>query len=216
MKKSTKILLSIIIILIIIMGIGYYLLTPKEKVSKNSNNKIINIEELLQHSSVDKFELVKDPLRLKGRISISADEFQNIIYTIMDNYNARDLKYTNVDINDNKIKIISPYKALGFIDSQLEVNLIPSVVENKLNILLTDAKLGKINISDKILKERLNELKKQIPFTIENNRIIVDESHTYPISFNNIEITKKNIIIDLEVKADNLIDFIYKYKINVK
>lgn len=216
MKKSTKILLSVIIVLIIIIGGVYYSLTPKEIASQNANNKIITAEELLKSSSIDKFELVKNPLRLKGKISISGDEFQNIIYTIMNKYNVEDFKYTNVDIDNNKIKVIYPYKALGFINSQLEVNLIPRVVENNLNIELTDAKLGKINISDEVLKEWLKRYKEEIPFELENNTIVIDKKDTYPITINKVEITEKDIVIDLEIQADNLIDFISIYNINVK
>ncbi|WP_042274137.1 hypothetical protein [Faecalimicrobium dakarense] len=216
MKKGSKILISIIIILIIITGGLYYSLIPNERVTQNTNNKIVTEQDLLKNASIDEFQLVKDPLRLKGEISISRDEFQNIIYTVMNKYNVEEFKNSNVDIKDSKVKIKYPYKVLGFIDSQLEVNLIPTVVENKLNILLTDAKLGKINISDKVLKEGLKKYQEKIPFRLENNTIIIDKSDTYPTTLNKVEITEKDILIGLEIQANNLIDFISKYNINVK
>lgn len=216
MKKGAKILISILVILIIITGGTYYLLIPKERVTQNTNNKIITEQDLLQNASIDEFQLVKNPLRLKGKVSISSDEFQNIIYTIMNEYNVEDFKHANVDINNSKVKIMYPYKVLGFIDSQLEVNLIPEVVENKLNIVLTDAKLGKINISDKILKEGLKKYREKIPFEVKNNTIIIDKNDIYPTTLNKVEITEKDILIDLEIQANNLIDFISKYNINVR
>lgn len=216
MKKGVKILLSILVILIIITGGIYYSLIPKERVIQNTNNKIITEQELLQNASIEGFQLVKNPLRLKGKVSISSDEFQNIIYTIMNEYNIENFKNANVDINNGKVKIMYPYEVLGFIDSQLEVNLIPEVVENKLNIVLTDAKLGKINISDKILKEGLKKYREKIPFEVKNNTIIIDKNDIYPTTLNKVEITEKDILIDLEIQANNLIDFISKYNINVK
>lgn len=216
MKKGVKILLSILVILIIITGGIYYSLIPKERVTQNTNNKIITEQELLQNASIEGFQLVKNPLRLKGKVSISSDEFQNIIYTIMNEYNIENFKNANVDINNSKVKIMYPYKVLGFIDSQLEVNLIPEVVENKLNIVLTDAKLGKINISDKILKEGLKKYREKIPFEVKNNTIIIDKNDIYPTTLNKVEINEKDILIDLEIQANNLIDFISKYNINVK
>ena len=216
MKKSIKIILSIIIILAIAIWLLYYLLIPNERTSQNSDNKIITTEELFQNSSINEFELVKNPLKLKGKISVSDNEFQNIIYTAMNKNNVEELKDANVNIHNNKIRITYPYKILGFIDSQLEVNLVPRVSENKLNILVTEAKLGKINISDKILKEGLKSYKDKIPFEVDNNTIIIDKSYTYPTTINNIKINEKDIVIDLEIQADNIIDFISKYKINVK
>lgn len=216
MKKSVKILLSILVILIIITGGIYYSLIPKERVIQNTNNKIITEQDLLQNASIEGFQLVKNPLRLKGKVSISSDEFQNIIYSIMNEYNIENFKNANVDINNSKVKIMYPYKVLGFIDSQLEVNLIPEVVENKLNIVLTDAKLGKINISDKILKEGLKKYREKIPFEVKNNTIIIDKNDIYPTTLNKVEINEKDILIDLEIQANNLIDFISKYNINVK
>lgn len=216
MKKGAKILISIIIILIIVTGGIYYSLIPKERITQSTNNKIITEQELLQDASIDEFQLVKNPLRLKGKISISNDEFQNIIYTFMNKYNLDDFKYANVDIDNKKIKIKYPYKVLGFIDSQLEVNLIPKVVDNKLNIVITEAKLGKINISDKVLKEGFKKYKEKMPFEVENNTIIIDKNDTYPATFNKVEITEKDILIELEIQTNNLIDFISKYNINVK
>lgn len=217
MKKDSKMILLIFIILIVSLGVMYYLLIPQEKIEKSSN-KIISIEEILKKISIDnisEIELIKNPIKLKGTISISDDEFENIIYTIMNKYNSKDSEYIDINIDNKKIKITYPYKILNFIESKLEVNLHPSIVNNDINIIFNNVKLGKINISNKMIEKELNKYKEIIPFKIEKNIIKIDKDYIYPATINNIEIGEKDIIINLEVQANNFVDFISKYKIKI-
>ena len=62
--------------------------------------------------------MLKNPLRLQGKTSMSGEEFKNVIYTVMTEINIKELKNVYIDVNDDAIKVISPYKILGFIDSQ--------------------------------------------------------------------------------------------------
>ncbi|MEG1310647.1 MAG: hypothetical protein RSD47_01445 [Romboutsia sp.] len=217
MKKDSKMILLIFIILIVSLGVMYYLLIPQEKIEKSSN-KIISIEEILKKISIDnisEIELIKNPIKLKGTISISDDEFENIIYTIMNKYNSKDSEYIDINIDNKKIKITYPYKILNFIESKLEVNLHTSIVNNDINIIFNNVKLGKINISNKMIEKELNKYKEIIPFKIEKNIIKIDKDYIYPATINNIEIGEKDIIINLEVQANNFVDFISKYKIKI-
>ncbi len=215
MSKFSKSLITIIVILIIVIGGGYYLLTPNESITSNNENKIITIEEILKGSFINKVEINNNPLRLKGKISISQQEFKDIVYTIANKNNIYELEKANIFINDNKLELIYPYKILGFIDTQIKVYLNPKVVNNNLELTLSNAKLGKINISDKLVVNNIKSYKDKIPFDIKDNVVIVSKDYTYPITLNNVEINNKEIFINLEIYANNLIDFITKYGINV-
>ncbi|HSQ87193.1 DUF2140 domain-containing protein [Romboutsia sp.] len=215
MKKSSKIIISIIIVLgIILLGI-YYALIPRDRVNI-VEGKFITSEELLTGSFIDYFEVLENPLRLEGKIAISDEEFKNVVYTVMTTYDIQELKNVYIDVSNNAIKVISPYKVLGLIDSQIEVNLNPSVVDNNLNIKLTDFKLGKIKISDKTVSEKLKSYEDKIPFIVKDGVIVVDKSYTYPMTLNDIKIKEKEIILDIQLEVNNFIDFISKYKIKIK
>lgn len=214
MKKSLKIIISIFVLLGIVLLGAYYALTPSESVSI-SKGRLITSEELLTGSFIDNVEILKNPLRAQGKISISKDDFKNVVYTAMTEYNIEELKNIDVNIFNNGIKVVSPYKVLGFIDSQISVNLNPTIVNHNLNIKLTDCKLGKIKIKDEKIGRLLKQYKDKIPFTLKDNVLIVNKNDTYPLTLNKIDVKDKEILLDLQLEVNNLIDFISKYKVNI-
>lgn len=214
MKKNLKIIISIFVLLGIVLLGAYYALTPSESVN-TSKGKLITSEELLTGSFIDNVEILKNPLRAQGKISISKDDFKNVVYTAMTEYNIEELKNIDVNIFNNAIKVVSPYKVLGFIDSQISVNLNPTIVNHNLNIKLTDCKLGKIKIKDEKIGRLLKQYKDKIPFTLKDNVLIVNKNDTYPLTLNKIDVKDKEILLDLQLEVNNLIDFISKYKVNI-
>lgn len=214
MKKKLKIIISIFVLLGIVLLGAYYALTPSESVN-TSKGKLITSEELLTGSFIDNVEILKNPLRAQGKISISKDDFKNVVYTAMTEYNIEELKNIDVNIFNNAIKVVSPYKVLGFIDSQISVNLNPTIVNHNLNIKLTDCKLGKIKIKDEKIGRLLKQYKDKIPFTLKDNVLIVNKNDTYPLTLNKIDVKDKEILLDLQLEVNNLIDFISKYKVNI-
>ncbi|MDK2563788.1 hypothetical protein QOZ84_09525 [Romboutsia sedimentorum] len=214
MKKSLKIIIGIFVLLGIVLLGAYYALTPSESVN-TSKGRIITSEELLIGSFIDNVEILKNPLRAQGKISISKDDFKDVVYTAMTEYNIEELKNIDVNIFNNVIKVVSPYKVLGFIDSQISVNLNPTIVNHNLNIKLTDCKLGKIKIKDEKIGGLLKQYKDKIPFTLKDNVVIVNKNDTYPLTLNKIDVKDKEILLDLQLEVNNLIDFISKYKVNI-
>lgn len=214
MKKSLKIIIGIFVLLGIVLLGAYYALTPSESVN-TSKGRIITSEELLIGSFIDNVEILKNPLRAQGKISISKDDFKNVVYTAMTEYNIEELKNIDVNIFNNVIKVVSPYKVLGFIDSQISVNLNPTIVNHNLNIKLTDCKLGKIKIKDEKIGGLLKQYKDKIPFKLKDNVVIVNKNDTYPLTLNKIDVKDKEILLDLQLEVNNLIDFISKYKVNI-
>ncbi len=214
MSRLTKIVLTILIIIAIFIGGGYYLLTPTENIAIYNEGKIITTEDVLKGSFINDIKINYNPLSLKGRIAISEKEFKDIIYTTAKKNNIKELENMNISINNNKIKLIYPYNILGFINTQLEVYLNPNINNNNLEITIDNAKLGKLNISDKLVANNIKSFKGNIPFDIKDNVIIVSKDYTYPITIDKVEINNQEILIDLEVYANNLIEFISKYGIN--
>ncbi|RDY22680.1 DUF2140 domain-containing protein [Romboutsia maritimum] len=215
MNKLTKVIITIFVILAIIIGVGYYLIKPEKNMNVSTNYKMVTTEELLRGSFIDNFELEKNPLRLKGQLSVSNEEFRDIIYTIMSKHNIDNLKYTDIKIKDDVIHAIGPYKVFGVIDSNYEVELIPKIKNNNLTITLTNFKIGKIKIKDSMLAKAMTSYKDKLPFEVNDNIITIDKSYTEPLTLNDIKIKENNIILQVGVKVHNILDFIKKYNIQL-
>ena len=67
-------------------------------------------------------------------MGISQDEFRDILYTVMMKYNIEEFKRNETTLHDNYIKIKVPNRVLKFIDTQYEVNIYPSIIDNNLHL----------------------------------------------------------------------------------
>lgn len=197
-----------VVILVILIGGAYYILTPSEKVSINTDYNRITIEELLKGDFLYSFEILKNPIRLEGRLLLSESEFRDIVYTVINNYNVEELKYSNINLHENYIKIISPYKLLNLIDTQYEVHIYPTIVDNNLYLTLKDFKIGKLKISDSVVKSVLKSRADDLPFEINKNIIIVDKSYVQPINIKDIDIKEDKVVVNILVTTTDIIQFI--------
>ncbi|MFL8675941.1 DUF2140 domain-containing protein [Clostridioides sp. GD02404] len=203
MGKVAKILLSLIVIVIVFTGIIVYTLKPKERYDVSSqNNEIIDEEYLSKGSYINSMEVVKNPLRMVGKVSVSEDEFRNLIYTLMHKHGIKELENNFVEMKDGKIKVAGPYKVFGLINSQYELELIPTLKGENLIVSLENVKLGKFKISDKMLEKILSNYNKKVPFEVNGNKITLEKSYLYPVTLKNISIKKGNIDLDMEVEID--------------
>lgn len=206
--KGRNIIITMVVILVILIGGAYYILTPSEKVSINTDYNRITIEELLKGDFLYSFEILKNPIRLEGRLLLSESEFRDIVYTVINNYNVEELKYSNINLHENYIKIISPYKLLNLIDTQYEVHIYPTIVDNNLYLTLKDFKIGKLKISDSVVKSVLKSRADDLPFEINKNIIIVDKSYVQPINIKDIDIKEDKVVVNILVTTTDIIQFI--------
>lgn len=209
--KGTKIAITILIIIVILIGGMYYTFTPDKKINFNDSDcNIITTEELLKGNFIESFNILTDPIRLEGAIAVSSDEFRDIIYTVMTNYNYNtdDLKYSNITLHNNYIKVIMPYKLLNIIDTQYEFNIYPTLVDNNLHLNLREFKIGKLKLSNKIVQSILKENISNLPFDINNNVIIIDKIYMEPVTLKDINVEDNKIIVNISVSALDIIEFI--------
>lgn len=218
MKNITKILAIIAIIILIFVGAIYYFLTPSEKLdlsSTNKENRVVTSEDLLKGASIDTFKVLNNPLRLEGKINVSDEIVQNLVYTIMKKSDMENVEYSDIQVVKDRIKIISPYKVLGFIDSQYELYLDLGVEKDNLVATLNDFKIGKIKVSNTIVKNVLKKYKSTSGLKVEGNKFIVDKSNIYPMLVKKVDVKDNIVILNVEVEAENVMEFLKNSKIGV-
>lgn len=218
MKNITKILAIIAIIILILVGAIYYFLTPSEKLdlsSTNKENRVVTTEDLLKGASIDTFKVLNNPLRLEGKINVSDETVQNLVYTIMKKSDMENVEYSDIQVVKDRIKIVSPYKVLGFIDSQYELYLDLGVEKDNLVATLNDFKIGKIKVSNTIIKNVLKKYKSTSGLKVEGNKFIVDKSNIYPMLVKKVDVKDNIVILNVEVEAENVMEFLKNSKIGV-
>lgn len=187
------------------------MLIPSKKVTLDTNNEIITIEDLLKGNFIESFEILNNPIRLKGTLGISQEEFRDILYTVMTKYNIEEFKHVETTLHDNYIKIKVPNRVLNFIDTQYEVHIYPSIIDNNLHLKLKDLKIGKLKVPNSIVESVLKSNMSKLPFEIEKNEIIIESSYIEPLYIETIEVNKSKIILNIFVTATDIIEFIGEY-----
>lgn len=187
------------------------MLIPSKKVILDTNNKIITIEDLLKENFIESFEILNNPIGLKGTLEISQDVFRDILYTIIMKYNIDEFKFTETTLHDNYIKIKVPNRVLNFIDTQYEVNIYPNVIDNNLQLKLKDLKIGKLKLPNSIVEYVLKSNINKLPFEIEKNEIIIDSSCIKPLYIESIKVNEGKIILNIFVTAIDIIEFTGEY-----
>lgn len=215
MSKTSKVILFVFSALVILLGVGYYSIMPSYPQNTDNKEKLITAEDLVKGTYIESFQVSMDPLRLKGKLSITDEEFSNIVYTLKEKYNIEELKDTFINVKDNKVYVIGPYKLFGFINTQYSTEIDPSIVDNDLVMKLSNLKIGKIKLSDSMLESVVKELGQEKVFTINGNVITVDKSFIKPITINNISIDGDKVILEVELQLNNMIDFIKENNIKV-
>ena len=188
----------------------YFMLIPSEKLILD-NNKVITIEDVLKENFIESFEILNNPIGLKGTLEISQEIFREILYTVAMKYNIDELKFTETTLHDKYIKIKVPNKVLNFIETQYEVNIYPKVIDNNLHLKLKDLKIGKLKLPNSIVEYILKSNINKLPFEIEKNEIIIDSSFIKPLYIETIKVNEGKIILNIFVTAKDIIEFTGEY-----
>lgn len=209
-----KFFIAILIILLIVLGGGYYLLTPNQKVTITTN---IDSEEILKNSHLQNVSIKLVPPKVQGDVVISQDSLEKGLPVVVKKLNPNEQLEFLAKIEDGSIKVYVPYKVLGFIDTQLELTMNPIVENNNVKLQVVNAKLGKIKISEEIVKKELQKIsEKNENIKVEENNIIITKEKTDPIIVNSIKVNSQELILNVEITGYDILHEIQKYGLDLK
>ncbi|WP_024620190.1 hypothetical protein [Metaclostridioides mangenotii] len=209
MRKFIKGISYIIVVLLVLGGIMLYLLSPSEKAEIDySGSKTMTIEDIVKKSNIGEMEILKNPTRLKGEVNIGNKDLKDIVYTVLLKSGVDELMYNEVKIVDDSISVKVPYKVKGFIQTQVDFELIPEIQGEDLIFEIKDIHVGKLPISNSFFEKSLNYIQANKDFRIKDNKIIVDKSYVYPAKLNKVTVKDNKLNLDLEMEIGSVLDFL--------
>jgi cbb3-type cytochrome oxidase subunit 3 len=209
MRKFIKGISYIIVALLVLGGIMLYLLSPSKKAEIDySESKTMTIEDIVKKSNIGSMEILKNPTRLKGEVNIGNKDLKDIVYTVLLKSGVDELMYNEVEIVDDSIAVKVPYKVMGFIQTQVDFELIPEIQGEDLIFEIKDIHIGKIPISNSLFEKSLDYIQANKDFRIKDNKIIVDKSYVYPAKLNKVTVKDNKLNLDLEMEIGSVLDFL--------
>ena len=209
MRKFIKGISYIIVAFLLLGGIMLYLLSPSKKAEIDySESKTMTIEDIVKKSNIGSMEILKNPTRLKGEVNIGNKDLKDIVYTVLLKSGVDELMYNEVEIVDDSIAVKVPYKVMGFIQTQVDFELIPEIQGEDLIFEIKDIHVGKLPISNSLFEKSLDYIQANKDFRIKDNKIIVDKSYVYPVKLNKVTVKDNKLNLDLEMEIGSVLDFL--------
>ena len=202
MKVLRKIL-ALLIVLALFGGGATYALTPSESI--NNSEKLANHDakiklEDLNGDFISNLKLVDS--NIKTSLKINNNTFLSIFKNaVPEDSQLLDGSYKLVD---NHIEAKLPVK-LGLWDTMINTNIKVSGANNSVDLILEDAKIGKVPIPDFALEKYLKELTGS-GAGVNGNTIII-KSLDLPVVVDNIEVTESNINMTASLSREKALKY---------
>ena len=203
MKVLRKIL-ALLIVLALFGGGATYALTPSDNI--NNSEKLVNHDakiklEDLNRDFISNLKLVDS--NIKTSLKINNNTFLSIFKNaVSDDSQLLDGSYKLVD---DHIKAKLPVK-LGLWDTMINTNIKVTGANNSVDLILEDAKIGKVPIPNFALEKYLKEALSGSGARVNGNTITI-KSLDLPVVVDNVEVTDSNINVTASLSREKALKY---------
>ena len=203
MKVLRKIL-ALLVVLALFGGGATYVLTPSESI--NNSEKLANHDakiklEDLNGDFISNLKLVDS--NIKTSLKINNNTFLSIFKNaVSDDSQLLDGSYKLVD---DHIKAKLPVK-LGLWDTMINTNIKVTGANNSVDLILEDAKIGKVPIPNFALEKYLKEALSGSGARVNGNTITI-KSLDLPVVVDNVEVTDSNINVTASLSREKALKY---------
>jgi len=199
-KKIFTYFITTILMLVVIMLIAVFCISPVKQISSYSKSSSANANSDII-KNIENVEYNKESGNLNISFAVTEEELNNILYESMKNRIAID--GLESDINSNSIKIYINSYLLKVLPTQYMVELIPSLKDSTLILNLKNVKIGRIGIPKKYVLNKLKENSSNYISVNDDNSISINNEVVEPfkISSFNIEDSKLRVNLNYSIKS---------------
>ena len=203
MKVLRKIL-ALLIVLALFGGGATYALTPSESI--NNSEKLANHDakiklEDLNGDFISNLKLVDS--NIKTSLKINNNTFLSIFKNaVPEDSQLLDGSYKLVD---NHIEAKLPVK-LGLWDTMINTNIKVSGANNSVDLILEDAKIGKVPIPNFALEKYLKEALTGTGVGVSGNMIKI-KSLDVPVMIDNVEVSGGNVNVTASLTQKQILQY---------
>ena len=203
MKVLRKIL-ALLIVLALFGGGATYALTPSDNI--NNSEKLVNHDAKIKLKDlngdfISNLKLVDS--NIKTSLKINNNTFLSIFKNaVSDDSQLLDGSYKLVD---SHIEAKLPVK-LGLWDTMINTNIKVTGANNSVDLILEDAKIGKVPIPNFALEKYLKEALSGSGAGVSGNTITI-KSLDLPVVVDNVEVTNSNINVTASLSREKALKY---------
>ena len=202
--KTLRKLLSLVIVLALIGGGATYALTPSVDIKKSE--KLANIKPTKTINDLN-IEFTKNASYKNSKLLTTAKIDDDMLASILQNSVGKDsqLLEGSFKLVGNGIEAKLPVK-LGIWDTQISAKIRVLGANNKVELILEDAKIGKVPIPDFALEKYLKEVLTGTGVSISGNTITI-KSLGLPVKVVGIEVVGGKITVTASLTNSQLLQY---------
>ncbi len=224
-NKKTVILVTIIVIFSLIVGYLYVSSNKDEGGNininhTNSNNdnkelsksKEIKFLESIAGIKAVEVELINNPVGIKGRFEAPKESILNGIDYFLKNTKNEKVDNVSIDIGNGYIDARANYKVNSFINTPIEVKVIPSINENKdLLLSIDEVRFLDLKLADWIVDLGIKNFVKDwfskdsdISVEFNDGYVIIHSQNFKELTIENLLIDDNGLILDMFINLEDI------------
>jgi hypothetical protein len=204
-KKGFKTLLAFVILIALIVIVYMVVLFPVHKYRENITvDKSFDVNAILKKSIPENFSIKNR--KIKTTISLTEDELRNLI--LSDLKKNENIDGVEISIENNQIGIYVKQKVWKYFPTELSFLFTSKIKDDKVKLILNDAKFGKINLNkEKVLNSvKANKIRFFNVVPPEEEIILEDEELKDLFKVDAIRLSKHKASVDVKLELNSIQD----------
>lgn len=211
-KKRIKIIFSIIVCIIVLLGAtAYYLIHPVKKVSAPSSVKYNSLSDFVNYKSQDILKSIQNNGTNDIPVYVTEDETNQLLELIKPDIKNASSALSGVTVihmeyapEQDYLYINAVYNKL--ITTQYIIRFIPEIVDNKIAIKIEDVKLGQIDLPKSIILKRLAGKSKDYTVNEKDGTIILNTDFPSALSLKTVNSGNNKLELHFGISLNSIKD----------
>lgn len=209
MKKRGLIVFLFIVAAIILAGL--YLVSSNEKLVKQDSTKYKSIDDFKTKKITEVHKSMLSKADKKAQLVIDEQELSDLAAVVIKDYeksaDAVEISGYSAQIDSDGITIKLDSKILDLLPTQYVFKIKPSIVDNRINLVVSEFKVGKLPISPKLLLKQIQTSDKSNYYVdLQLKSIVLENKYPKQMIFNDIKFEKDKMSIELTLSVKSLKD----------
>lgn len=198
-------MLAFAILITLIVILYMLVLFPVHKYRENITvDEFFNVSAILKKSIPENFSI--EDGKIKTTISLTEDELRNLILSELNK--NQNIDGVEISIENNQIGIYVKQKAWKYFLTEFSFLLTSEIKDDKVKLILNDAKFGKINLNkEKVLNSvGANKIRFFNVVPLDGEIILEDEELKGLIKVDAIRLSKHKASVDVKLELNSIQD----------
>jgi len=210
-KRGLNAFLSIFLLIILAGIFSVIMICTNEKLEKREPSIYKSLDDFKTTKVTEAYKTMISKADKKVQLVIDEQELNDLTAIVIQDYeknaDAIDISGYSAQINTDSITIRLDSKLFELLSTQYVLKIKPSIVDKKLNMFVSEFKVGKFPLSPKtFLKQIQTSDKSNYYVDLEQQSIVIENKYPEQMIFNDIKLEQGKVSMEFALSIKNVKD----------